>query len=551
MKTNNYSKNILLIVLIILLILSGIYLYKKNNNDLKIIEKFDYGFIPSTTQQSLSTYFSDIINSDKNISSKKFNNVSNIKQSRVNELNGYWNDDTNKKFMSTLQVNDLLIISINNSEITSTSPYTAINGVSPSYTGTTPALPLTPTNTNCPLNTFTAVFQLNYNRTKFYIKQIYCNTIPNFIISSSNVYGYLNSNTINLKIGSTDYTYTRDTKDVTNSEDAENKNVYDGPSKYNAFNNNLINPYPDVPTSKIYIPYQQDKITKDESKVIIQNTFMPINILSQYNKNSDNSFKNYKLCSLINSIDSTNSINTLIFYVSDLIYAQSLDYQFWGVGKDDSNLVLKDTNLSYELSIILNTLIPAKNSVTRTSPINNPDLKKINKITSFLYCDESNTQNYSTELTNITNSINANPTKPIFTSTSVKPIDWNLKASYSSTVCFVSLSANSDQNNIEKYATFNSDGTTNMSLVDDGYTQSLIVEDYNTIKTDNSSYFIGSGLFRTNDLLYLVPNNSNKTLQGNNTVNLVSKPHSNGKWIIIGYNPILIDPTTIIAEMAL
>jgi hypothetical protein len=134
---------------------------------------------------------------------------------------------------------------------------------------------------------------------------------------------------------------------------------------------------------------------------------------------------------------------------------------------------------------------------------------------------------------------------PKSSSTTVKPIEWNFKASYSTTVCYVSLSANADQNNIEKYATFNSDGTSNMSLVDDGYTQSLIVEDYNTMKTDNSTYFIGSGLFRTNDLLYLVPNNTNKTLQGNNTVNLVSKPHSNGKWIIIGYKD-GVDPQTII-----
>ena len=67
--------------------------------------------------------------------------------------------------------------------------------------------------------------------------------------------------------------------------------------------------------------------------------------------------------------------------------------------------------------------------------------------------------------------------------------------------------------------------------------QELIVEDLNIIKVDTSKkYFLASGLFRTNNLLYLSPNVTNKNIQGNQTVNLVSKPNPNGKWIIIGTN---------------
>jgi hypothetical protein len=52
----------------------------------------------------------------------------------------------------------------------------------------------------------------------------------------------------------------------------------------------------------------------------------------------------------------------------------------------------------------------------------------------------------------------------------------------------------------------------------------------------SNNYFISTGYFRTNDLLYMVSNNSNKTLQGDNSVKLVSKPSPSGKWVIIGFN---------------
>jgi hypothetical protein len=74
-----------------------------------------------------------------------------------------------------------------------------------------------------------------------------------------------------------------------------------------------------------------------------------------------------------------------------------------------------------------------------------------------------------------------------------------------------------------------------MSINDGGTNQELIFEDITTIKNE-SNYFISTGYFRTNDLLYMVSNNTNKTLQGDNSVKLVSKPSPNGKWVIIGFN---------------
>jgi hypothetical protein len=34
----------------------------------------------------------------------------------------------------------------------------------------------------------------------------------------------------------------------------------------------------------------------------------------------------------------------------------------------------------------------------------------------------------------------------------------------------------------------------------------------------------------------MVSNNTNTTLQGDNSVKLVSKPMPNGRWVIIGFN---------------
>jgi hypothetical protein len=74
-----------------------------------------------------------------------------------------------------------------------------------------------------------------------------------------------------------------------------------------------------------------------------------------------------------------------------------------------------------------------------------------------------------------------------------------------------------------------------MSINDGGTNQELIFEDIFTIKNE-SNYFISTGYFRTNDLLYMTSNNTNKTLQGDNTVKLISKPSPTGKWVIIGFN---------------
>ena len=104
------------------------------------------------------------------------------------------------------------------------------------------------------------------------------------------------------------------------------KNSFENASAmYSLTETNLINPVPQIPSSKI--SYNSSNTSYNN-----KNTFMPINILSQYITNNNNN--SYKLCSLINNINNNNRINAYILYVDNFINVQTLDYNFWGVGKD-------------------------------------------------------------------------------------------------------------------------------------------------------------------------------------------------------------------------
>ena len=142
MKTKNYSNKIFLIILIILILLCIFYLYFKNKDVNKEIEKFtDYNLIPQSTQQSLSVYSVNPIDSNTrgiNYDSTKFNPIGNIQESRAYGWNGYWISSDNKYYMSILQINDLLILAVNNITVSTNNPYTSITQNSDNtFTGTT------------------------------------------------------------------------------------------------------------------------------------------------------------------------------------------------------------------------------------------------------------------------------------------------------------------------------------------------------------------------------------------------------------------------------
>jgi len=523
MKIKNYSNKMLFIILAILILLCISYLYLKNKNEDKEIEGFtDYNLVPQSTQQSLSIYSVNPIDSNTrgiSYNNTQFNSTGTPQDSRAYGWNGYWNSSDNKYYMSVLQINDILIVSINIINVSNNSPYNNITTEEENIFYATTSNGSFNSSMNCPLNNFTALCQLNFNRTKFYIKStnnIYCNTLATF---NGTVAGYIDDNNIIIS-------YVNKTKtSITFNKDTTINNSYENSSAtYSLTESKLINPYPQLPPSTV--TYNGSNISYNN-----KNTFMPINSLSQYitNSNNDNS---YKLCSLINNINNNNKTSAYIFYINDFINVQTLDYNFWGVGKNDSNLALKNTNLAYAVAVKIKQYI--NNNDINTSNVNN----YAKQISSYMYCGDSNDKdlNFTQESNNLKNYFNNNKNNNSGNKkTSVVPILWNISSTYKSSTCYISLSSVADKNNTVKYPVFNSDGSINMSLNNDGTNQELIFEDMSTINTSNN-YFISTGYFRTNDLLYLVSNNTNKTLQGDNSVKLVSKPSPSGKWIIIGFN---------------
>ena len=534
MKTKNYSNKMLLIILAILILLCISYLYLKNKNENKEIESFtDYNIVPQSTQQSLSIYSVNPMDSNtRGISydNTKFNATGKTQDSGAYGWNGYWISSDNKYYLSILQINDILILSINIINISNNNPYNKITqNNNNTFTATDSNGNTFNSSMNCPLNNFTALCQLNFNRTKFYIKgpnNIYCNTItifnttmPFFNIVLS---GYIDENNITLSYFNSNIL--KMTNIIFNKDNTMN-NSYDNTSAtYSLTETNLINPYPQLPTSTVTYNSSNNSYTN-------KNTFMPINILSQYitNSNNDNS---YKLCSLINNINNNNKSKAYIFYINDFINVQTLDYNFWGVGKNDSNLALKNTNLAYNVSLKLKNYV-SKNNIYYGNVTNYAQ-----QISSYKYCGDSNDKDltFTQELNNLKDNFNKNKNnKSLNTKTPVVPVVWNISSNYKSSTCYISLSSSPDKNNTVKYPVFNSDGSINMSINDGGINQELIFEDISTIKNE-TNYFISTGYFRTNDLLYMVSNNTNKTLQGDNTVKLVSKPSPNGRWVIVGFN---------------
>jgi hypothetical protein len=531
MKIKNNSNKMLLIILIILIILCIIYLYLKNNDVNKEIENFDYNLGPQSTQQSLSIYSVNLTDTNTrgiDYSKTKINSTGKTQESRAHNWNGYWKSISNDLYMSLLQINDILILSINNIKVSNNIPYNDIKENSENTFIATDLKGKTfNSSTNCPLNNITAICQLNFNRTKFYIKDptknIYCNNLI-FINSSLefNIFlaGYIDGN--NIVVSYYDSKIFKMVNIAFNKDTTMNNSYENISASYSLTETNLINPYPKIPTSNVSYSYNgYDN----------KNTFMPINILSQYITN-DNNNNSYKLCSLINNINNNNKTLAYIFYIDNFINVQSLDYNFWGVGKNDSNLVLKNTNLAYSFALKL------KKFISNNNIIFSKITEYSQQISSYMYCSESNDKdsNFTQELNDLKNNFNNNKNQNLSNKkTPVFPIVWNISTTYKSSTCYMSLSSVPDKNNTVKYPEFNSDGSINMSINDRGTNQQLIFEDISTIKNE-SNYFISTGYFRTNDLLYLVSNNSNKTLQGDNTVKLVSKPSPSGRWVIIGFN---------------
>ena len=243
------------------------------------------------------------------------------------------------------------------------------------------------------------------------------------------------------------------------------------------------------------------------------------------------------ICSSLKSlsINTGNVDSSIICYIKNIGDIQVLSYQFSGVGKDDSCLTTE--NNYYVQSYVKNFI---KKNITSLRNIPISDYMAFNNI---YYCNDSLDNTFLNDsitsakkyYTNNHNNINKGIPR-----TNKLPQCWEINQSYSTSACYFKLKTKSSKisYDVEKYPKFNNDGSTMMSLNDDGVNNELIFEDYHELlHNTNKNIYIGMANIRCNNLLYIsVGNGDNNALNNSKVVQLTSKPAIDGKWMIITFN---------------
>jgi hypothetical protein len=243
------------------------------------------------------------------------------------------------------------------------------------------------------------------------------------------------------------------------------------------------------------------------------------------------------ICSSLKSlsIGTGNVDSSIICYIKNIGDIQVLSYQFSGVGKEDSCLT---TENNYYVHAYVKNFI--KKNITKLRNIPISDYMAFNNI--YYSNDSLNSTFLSDSITSAkkyytSNHNNINKGVP---RTNKLPQCWEINQSYSTSACYFKLKTKSSKisYDVEKYPKFNNDGSTMMSLNDDGVNNELIFEDYHQLlHNTNKNIYIGTANIRCNNLLYLsVGNGDNNALNNSKVVQLTSKPAIDGKWMIITFN---------------
>jgi hypothetical protein len=558
-------KRTILVIIFILIIISLIYLYNSYKEEKKIIESFSFPLIPQTTQTSLSTYYKPTINSDILQNNKyAFNSVRNVIKNKNNDLNGYWKSE--KFYGSFMQNNDLLILTFNTEKLNKNySNYTLPQEEEEGET--------------CPLNQFIGICQLNIHRDNFYLRKVLCNTLGSTYSELINTNPYKLSGLLT------------DQNTITIYSDGKSPIIFTKTGKYNYDNNvsNYINyssfvtPLPSFNSSTFsvdnpcpegyliatsenttgintplcvkkdmvkngqYIGDNCDDIdcsfsTTDYSNCNINNTSKTLkqcdtNLIVTSQSSEFATFPLYNICSSLKSlsIGTGNVDSSIICYIKNIGDIQILSYQFSGVGKEDSYLT---TENNYYVHTYVKNFI--KNNFPRPNSLSPSDYLAFNNI---YYCNDSLDSTFlSDSITSAKKyySSNHNNINKGVPQTNKLPQCWEINQSYSTSACYFKLKTKLSKisYDVEKYPKFNNDGSTMMSLNDDGVNNELIFEDYHELlHNTNKNIYIGTANIRCNNLLYLsVGNGDNKALNNSNVVQLTSKPAINGKWMIITFN---------------
>ena len=556
--------NSLFIILTILIILSILYLYYQNRN-------YKESFV-SQTQNSLSTYYHNTVDNNQYQTNHNIYNGVKIQSFHNFKWDGTWQNDSFNIKASFIQLNDKLLIGLGHSSLEKylSNPSTEICFEEP--------------------NTFIGIGQLNKRRNIFQLIKVIMNSYlsEDLTLTEYGLSGEIYNNKIKLFSNkkSSKIELFRVSK-LTFDLSSKNKN------KFLKRINNYFTRYPIMKDNRIDLKmyYCEDstpcKVTdqglgdafngrnfnacgertssmnnkcKDKPKCIFYEPAPKGFITCNYRLDSDSSLKGIKdrinfaaintmhessqytlnHCDYLEYFGKTGFNSVILCYVTKLGHVQTLNYQYFGILPEESSLTMQ--------SDIMNKLLNLPNGILemqRVMMLNNITIGKYNihKALSFTNCVESNRRADTVEkmeeicknkCRKYVNSYKESPTNEKLMP-AIWSINYKVDKNFTNSCNFV-LSTSRLYNTPVKYAEFNNDGTTNLSLYGGGGSkQNLMLENSTVIDYSPGNFVFMTANIKANNGLYLIPS-MEKTGFSNNSgiINLESKPSTDSKWMIIG-----------------
>ena len=498
--------NFLIVILIIIILLLILYLCYKNYQYNKSLENFD-----NTTQSSLSTYFQNTIDADSYATDKNMYHKTRPSIKINNKMwDGIWVNTPLNIYAQFVQNNDTLIISLSNSSFNQISGQVSssdLDGQTNATTGIT-----------CYENSFVGLGKLSDNYSKFILTQVICNQYSNssLNLTAYNLTGAIDDSTKIIQL------YSKNNGQVTTIP-LTLQNTYTYYNNYVEKVSENINTYPIIPNSNFQ--YNQ-KICNDPTTPCYDSTngiatttyngitynacgtttsssgstcvgtpscifnsvavngippcpaitpsvydymnIAPLTVQTQYNGNS------LLLCDYLNYFSDQACNSCILCYITNIGNAYTLNYQFFGALSDESSLTVQSDMMDQILNNSSSTfgLLP----YYRNAIQNNTNQTDVLNGISFTNCDgDSNT------CLNLCKNYINNYSAPIGNQ-SLYPCVWEINANSTTNVlnsCSITLSTSKNYNTPVKYAEFNNDGTTNLSLYSGGLKQELFLEKIN------------------------------------------------------------------------
>jgi len=556
--------NSLLVILIIIIILSILYLYYRNKQYNNILESFD------NTQSALSTYFQNTVDYDSYATNTNmFHGTSLTKNITSRPWDGIWENKQLSIYAQFIQNNDKVIISLSNSSFDQI--YNKINSTTVNSTVGS---------VQCYVNSFVGIGRLNNDLSKFNLIEVLCNNYsnPDLNLTINNLTGNLLNDTVNL--------YSTGKGQVIPLTLRSRYSYYNDYAKKVAPNTNT---YPTIPNSEfVYeeMPCVNSEPCMDKKNGLSITTYnnLPYNACGKQTSSTDNtctgkpscvfyspapngmqtcSFKsavydymNYAplslqtqyagngllLCDFLNYFTTDKCNSCIICYVTNIGNVYTLNYEFFGTLPGESKLTVQSDMMDSVLNNSSSTigLLPFYRNAVK----NNTNQKDLMDGISFTNCIENSSQMLNSEqVSNCVNTCNSymnNYTGPIGNKL-LKPCIWQINYNPTKNVlnsCPVILSTSQNYNTPMKYAEFNANGTTSLSLYSGGLKQQLTLDKVNIIKEnakDSNTYVAMTANLKANNGLYLTPATDNNGFYNSNVVRLVNTPPSNGKWLILGF----------------